>query len=181
MHKFVIPATPGLANAIRRSLLDVKSWAPKEVVFTKNTSCFVCEFLSHRIGLIPFRKLGGEKEMKLSRIGPCSVTAADLTGPDFEPIYPNIIIAELTEGDELDITVRFEAGTGGKHARFSPCAAIGMCKLDASHHRVQFELHDDSASGKQFMLSAIQNLEDRVDRALLCLAKQPDPPPKSRC
>lgn len=184
MVSFDIPGGVGFCNAVRRSLTsDVSSWAPCEIVLRKNTSCQTDEFLAHRIGLIPFRRLPGShpNHMSLKKKG-ATALAGDLLGPGFEAVHPHIEIMLLGEDQELDLTVHFDEQLASKHARYSPCAAVGMTRLDGGDvHRISFELLDERADPRALVHGALSALDARVDKALLHLANQPSVPPKSMC
>lgn len=181
VHTFDVPGDTGLANALRRTLLsDLETWAPYKVTFRANTSCQTDEFLSHRIGLIPFRRVGNGNEMTLKKTGGV-VTAGDVTGCAFEAVHGGIQIMDLGDSSSLDITIHFDKRRASTHARYSTCAAVGMRQLSRDNHRISFELHDERLRAAEVMLRAMDCLESRVDRALLQLASQPDPPPRSRC
>lgn len=180
VHAFDVPGDIGLANALRRTLLsDLEAWAPCSVLFRVNTSCQTDEFLSHRIGLIPFRRVGNGDDMTLKKTGGI-VTARDVTGCAFEAVHPEIEIMDLGDSSSLDMTIHFDKRRASSHARYSTCAAVGMRQLSRDNHRITFELHDERMRAADVMLRAIDCLEGRVDRALLQLASQPNPPPRSR-
>ena len=122
---FVLPASCGLANAVRRTLLsDLPSWAPYEVVMRTNTSCHTDEFLAHRIGLIPFRRVGNGDEMTLRADGPGTLYARDLVGPAFEAVEGGVPVVVLGEGQCVDATVRFDERPASVHARYSQVAGV---------------------------------------------------------
>ena len=171
----------GFCNAVRRSMLqDLTSWAPFEVVVRKNTSCQTDEFIAHRIGLLNFRKVGEGTEMLLKVNGRIAF-ARDLVGPAFEPCHPDIEIILLKEGQGLDMTLMFDRQRASKHARYSPCAAVGMAKIDGEgRHRIAFEINDDRTP-ESVLQDALDALDARVDAALQNLALQPKGGIKSMC
>lgn len=180
----VLSGGAGFCNAVRRSLLtELSTWAPREVVLRVNTSCQTDEFLAHRIGLCPFRRVAeGGHEMTLRRTGPCVVTTADLTGPFFDAVHGGIEIVTLGEGHEVDLTVRFDERQAKVHARYSPCAAVGMERLDGDgRHRLSFAPLDPARTHRICVLEALDALDRMVDDALQRLAHQPETPPVSRC
>lgn len=177
MNTYRLQGGAGFCNAVRRSILsDVSSWAPYEVVVRENTSCQTDEFVAHRIGMIPFRKVGNGEEMTLNVQGRTAL-ASDLVGPGFEAVHPSIPIMVLGEDNRLDITVRFNRNVASKHARYSPCAGVGMQEVEHAH-QLSFSTND-GRSGKEVMLEALDALEARVDAALLQLSSQDKDPPKS--
>ena len=128
--RFRLEGGPGLRNAVRRALLsDLEAWAPCECTFRVNTSCQTDEFLAHRIGLVPFRKTGGDvTELTLRAQGPATVTAADLVGGGFEAVHgAQLELMVLADAEQrLDLTVRLERRRAATHARHALCAAAGL-------------------------------------------------------
>ena len=181
MPSLALQGGVGFCNAVRRALLsDVRGWAPFEVEVRTNTSCQTDEYLAHRIGLIPFRRVAdGVDEMTLRVCGPCTATARDLTGPGFEAVHGGIEIIVLGQGQEVDMTVRFDERQASVHARYTKCAAVGM-HASGDHHVLNWEVIDGS-SPKQALLSALDALDARVDHALRELAHQPSEAPQSMC
>ena len=178
---FDVPVDIGLANAIRRSLTsDLENWAPSSVTIRENTSCQTDEYIAHRIGLIPFRRVGVGDEMTLLKTGGMAV-AGDISGLAFEAVHKGIPLMDLADASKLDLTIHFDKKRACTHARYSTCSAVGMKPLDNNTHRISFELHDEQLNASDVILRAIQCVEERVDRALLQLANQPTTPPRSRC
>lgn len=160
----------GYCNAVRRSLIaDVGTWAPRELVVRENTSCFTNELLAHRVGLIPFRRVGNGDELELSARGPGVVRAAAFTGPAFVPVHPEIEVATLAADQSLDLTVRFDWRTGAAHARYAPCCGVGLAE-HGDVHALRFEPVD--GAGLELVHDALRRLEARVDAALRALAHQ---------
>ncbi len=116
-----------LANAIRRSISEVKTLAIDEVEIFKNDSALYDEVLAHRIGLIPLKT---EKSMtdktkvdfKLSKTGPCTVYSGDLKG-SAEVIHAKIPITILNENHKLELVATANLGKGIDHAKYVP----GLC------------------------------------------------------
>ena len=132
-HSFSIAAGPGLANAIRRSLLaDVASLAPREVTIRRNTSGHTDEFLAHRIGLIPFRRTGEGNELRLQMkrvdAGTQPLCASNLIGPGIEPVHPAIPIVVLGPDQEVDLTVHFDEQTITHTGQHIPLLRIGRLR-----------------------------------------------------
>lgn len=122
-----IDANEQLANAIRRSLLEIPILAVDEVEIFKNDSALYDEILAHRIGLIPLKT---EKAMtsktkidfKLSKKGPCTVYAEDLKGPG-KIIEPKIPITILGDTHQLELVATARLGLGINHSKHTP----GLC------------------------------------------------------
>ena len=116
-----------LANAIRRSINEVPVLAIDEVEIFKNDSALYDEVLAHRLGLLPIKT---EKSMsdktkinfKLSKKGPCTVYASDLSG-NAEIVFPQMPLTILNDGAKLELTATTILGTGLEHAKFIP----GLC------------------------------------------------------
>lgn len=180
-HTFVVAADAGLANAIRRTLLaDLHAWAPHKLTITANTSHQTDEYIAHRIGLIPFRRIGNGDTLVIRKTGGM-VYGRDVVGSSFEPVHPDIPIMDLGSDASLDIVIHFDRNKPRRHTRYSTCVALGMQKVSENSHKITFELHDPQVSAKDVVLRALDAFEERIDDCLLQLAKQPTTPPKSRC
>jgi len=107
--------------------------------------------------------------------------SGDVHGPGVAPVYDDIEIVRMVDGSELDATVHFDVRRASEHARYAPCAAVGMEKVDgAGRHKISFELLDPEASATARVLEALDALDARVDSALLDMARQ-DEMPRSMC
>jgi hypothetical protein len=177
---FVIPGGTGFCNAIRRTLLsDLTAEAPYEVEIRCNTTCQTDEFIAHRIGLVPFRRVGNGDMLELMVDGR-SAFASDLRGNCFEACA-DVEIMQMEQGQKLDLVVRFDEQLGSKHARYVMCSAVGMERIDNDgRHRITFETIDDS-DPKVMMRRSLDALETRVNDALLDLSHRDIPPPKTMC
>ena len=120
------------------------------------------------------------------------MNARDLVGPGFEAVHGALPIVTLGEEHELECVVRFDKQRAAKHARYAPCAAVGMCVLPTKGEprrrprtaRLVFELvHESKRESPRDVaqLEALDALDARVDAALLALAHQPEVAPKSFC
>ena len=122
-----IPANESLANAIRRSVAEVPTLAIEDVEIFKNDSVLYDEILAHRLGLTPLKT---EKSMssktkidfKLSKTGPCTVYASDLSGSG-DVVFDKMPITVLGEGHKLELVATAMLGKGINHAKFTP----GLC------------------------------------------------------
>ncbi len=133
------------ANAWRRAMKSlVPTMAVDYVDFYLNTSLLYDEIIAHRIGLIPLKTdlekynfqdkcvCGGEGcpncqvSLRLNVEGPKVVYSGDLISddPDVRPVYDNIPIVELFEGQQLMIEAVARLGTGREHAKFQP---VSIC------------------------------------------------------
>jgi len=125
-----------LANAIRRSAIEVPILAIDEVEFTKNDSVLYDEVLALRLGLTPFKRpkdmnlrekcsckgKGCAKctaELKLSVKGPCTVYAKDFKG-EIEPVHGDTVLVKLRDEQELELVATAVLGKGKYHTKFSP-------------------------------------------------------------
>jgi DNA-directed RNA polymerase subunit D len=109
-----------LANAIRRSVLEVPILAIDEVEIFKNDSALYDEIIAHRLGLVPIKttKASKESKFKLKIKGPCTVYATDLEpsiGTDYK-----IPITILEDEQELEIVAEAKPGKGIEHIKNSP-------------------------------------------------------------
>lgn len=180
-HHFILTGGAGFCNAVRRTLVhDMGMWAPHHVTIRKNTSCQTDEYLAHRIGLIPFARTGNGDSIEL-RVQGRTATTSDVVGPAFRPVQNTIEIMHLHGEQEIDLTIHFDWQQASVHARYAPCAAVGMARVDGcGRHRISFETINDTPP-RDLLLSALDHLEKRIDKALLALGNQPTSPPQSMC
>ncbi len=132
---FVEEMSESLANAIRRSALEIPILSIDELDFVKNDSVLYDEVLALRLGLIPLENQkmtlpeecsckgkGCSKcqiQLKLKASGPCSVYAKDLKGKT-KPVYPDMLIVKLGEEQELEFVATAKLGKGIDHTKSSP-------------------------------------------------------------
>ena len=138
--RFVIEGiTPALAGELRKIMIsEVPAMAIEWVDFHKNDSVLWDEITANRLGLIPlvyntkfynFKKdckcdgkgcAHCQVGLKLKKKGPCIVYSGDLISSDekVKPVYDNIPITELTEGQELEFESFAELGLGKEHAKW---------------------------------------------------------------
>jgi len=119
--KIIADMPISLANAIRRSVLEIPVMAIDEVEISKNDSALFDEILAHRLGLIPIKtKKISSKEIKfkLSEKGPKMVYSTDLK-PNEDIIYKMPIVL-LEEGQEIQLVATAKFGKGIEHVKYSP-------------------------------------------------------------
>jgi len=109
-----------IANAIRRSVLEIPVMAVDEVEIFKNDSALYDEIIAHRIGLIPIKTEKGIKETKfrLKAKGPKVVYSSEMepsTGVDMK-----LPITILDNEQELEIVADARLGKGVEHIKYSP-------------------------------------------------------------
>ena len=166
--KFTCPVSCGTANAIRRALLeDIPAWAPYKLNVSKNTTCQTDEFIAHRIGLIPFRRIGNGDEMTIHVKGR-TLRASDLIGPAFEPVY-DLDIMDMNHEQEFKAVVLFDENVGSKHARYKMCAGVGMKELKHNMYEIVFETIDDQEP-IHVLQKALDKLDGRIDHGLKLLS-----------
>ena len=142
-------ATPGIANALRRTMLaDVPTMAIDYVIIFENTSLLFDEQLAHILGQIPLttdlEKYNLPEECSCNGAG-CPLCTTTLTlevkaedepitvysrnlkpqDPDIKPVYPDIPIIKLNKGQRITLQAVAKLGTGAKHAKWQPLTTIG--------------------------------------------------------
>ena len=132
-------------NSLRRAMKShVPTLAVDYVDFYLNTSYLYDEILAHRIGLIPIKTdlerfnlpdrcvCEGEGcpncqiSFRLNVEGRKMVYSGDFISddPEIVPVYSNIPVIELFEGQQLMIEAVARLGTGKEHAKFQP---VSVC------------------------------------------------------
>jgi DNA-directed RNA polymerase subunit D len=117
---FVTDMNISLANAIRRSVLEIPIMAIDEVEIFKNDSALYDEIIAHRLGLVPIKteKAIKETKFKLKVKGPATVYSTDIEpsiGVDYK-----IPITVLDKEQEIEIVADARLGKGIDHIKFSP-------------------------------------------------------------
>jgi len=129
--KFITDMKIDLANAIRRSVLEIPVMAIDEVEIIKNDSALYDENIAHRIGLIPIKteKTSKETKFKLKEKGPKTVYSSDLSPKnDTEMSIPIVI---LGKGQEVEIICNAKLGEGVEHVKYSPGLVFYKHNLDS--------------------------------------------------
>lgn len=152
----------GMANALRRSLMsDVINYAPKEIIIRKNTSCQTDEYIAHRIGMIPFRRVHPDVDGMLTlRVDGREVMASDLVGTAYYA-PTNVPIIKMANEQELELDVVFTRGTGSDHVKFSHIGKVGYNVVNDELVRMQFEMVTDE-SPIDYLQRAIVALDKRI-------------------
>ncbi len=134
--------TPAQVNTLRRLMMnEVPVMAIELVEFKQNSSILYDEMLALRLGLLPLStdlksySLPTEKEqesgeysakssvkLNLKAKGPCVVYAKELKSkdPKVKPLYPEMPLVKLLEGQELELTATAVLGLGKEHTKWSP-------------------------------------------------------------
>ena len=133
---FAAEINESVANAIRRSVLEIPVLAIDEIEFSKNDSVLYDEVLALRLGLVPLKTekdielqeecsckgKGCSKcsvQLKIKAKGPGTVYAKDMKGKT-EIIYDDMPIVKLAEEQELELVATAKLGKGVWHTKFSP-------------------------------------------------------------
>jgi len=172
---------PSFSNALRRIMaFEIPTMAIEWVDIKKNDSAMYDEILAHRLGLIPLTfdkkayKLPEEAEnidnvkesslyckLLLKKKGPCMVYSGDLKSEDesVKPVYPNIPIVQLFEGQELELIAYARLGYGKEHIKWQG-AVVGYKIEDG---KTIFEVESCSGlSPEEIVFSALDVLEKKL-------------------
>jgi DNA-directed RNA polymerase subunit D len=136
-------SNPQFANALRRIMMsEIPILAVEYVDFTTNSSVLYNELIAHRLGLVPlvfdsskfhFRSKHDkgktcsmcEVVFAINKKGPGMVYTKDMksSNPDVKPLYDNIPIVELFEGQKLKLEASASLGYGKDHAKYQAAIA----------------------------------------------------------
>ncbi len=127
---FVTDMDISLANAIRRSVLEIPVMAIDEVEIIKNDSALYDEIVAHRIGLVPIKTDKGLKEVKFSlkEKGPKTVVSSDIKPDVGNGMELPIVLLE--DGQEIEMVCDARAGKGVEHIKYSPGLVFYKHNLD---------------------------------------------------
>ena len=149
-NKLVFSAEVGesLANAIRRSALEIPILAIDEIEFKKNDSVLYDEVMALRLGLIPLKTEKSfakniEVKLKLSAKGPCTVYSGDLKPSDPKTVVVDdkIPITKLLDGKKIKIEAVAMLGQGKEHAKWQPAVVSYGYDKGADKYRFMIESH----------------------------------------
>ncbi|MFC1454611.1 DNA-directed RNA polymerase subunit D [Candidatus Undinarchaeota archaeon] len=131
------------ANALRRAMMaSVPTYAVENVVFIQNSSVLYDEIIAHRLGLIPLKSdLPGDLllskksqiiKFTLDKKGPGTVYSSDLKTKDkvVKPVFDDIPIVLLSDGQMLTFEAEATLGTGKEHAKWQPTTVCYYTKPD---------------------------------------------------
>lgn len=150
----------GLANALRRSLLDLtQSYAVDKVMFQVNTTCMPDEYIAHRLGMIPFLHSSSQTftEAFIDVLGR-NIVSGDIQGAD--AASENIPIIHMLPNQRLQCKLIFRKSSGIEHSRFCQVAAVGYhVEKDTVH--LSFETINKESPLKLFQL-AVGALKEKM-------------------
>ena len=126
---FVTDMPISLANAIRRSVLEIPIMAIDDVEIMKNDSALYDEIIAHRLGLIPIETAANKEiKFKLKENGPKTVYSSDLS-PSIGTDY-SLPITILDEEQEIELVATARLGKGTDHIKYSPGLIFYKHNLD---------------------------------------------------
>ena len=171
-----------MANALRRTMMiEVPSMAIDEIDFYENTSSMFDEYLAHRIGLVPLTNSDSYKLAEdccegncgkcstlftLDVQGPATIYSKDMKGKDDEvkPVYDNVPILRLAEGQVVRLEAKAIAGRGKVHAKFQPCiASYNTVKSKEDVFEFEVESFGNYKKPEQILETALQIMQDKVE------------------
>jgi len=178
--KFVLDkSTFGFANSLRRAIMfEVPTLAIEDVYFVDNSSALYDEIIAHRLGLIPLTtdlktyKLPDqctckgkgcarcEIKLTLRAKGPKMIYAKDLVTTDkhVKPVYPEMLIVELLETQEIELEAVAKLGCGSDHVKWNsalayyvkhPTKKVDVSKLE--NYDVWMQQNKDSGEDDKFI------------------------------
>ncbi len=155
-----------LANALRRSVMEVPILAIDEAEIYKNDSALYDEVIAHRLGLVPLKMDKSmtdktEVELKLVKTGHGFVHSGDLKGKA-EVVYENMPITLLEEDKEIEIVAVARIGHGINHAKFSP----GIANYNIGENKeITFSIESfGQKTAEKILTEAIEVLKNNLDK-----------------
>lgn len=127
---FLTDMSNSLANAIRRSVLEIPIMAIDEVEIIKNDSALYDEIIAHRLGLVPIKtdKTTKEIKFKLKEVGPKTVYSSNIK-PDIGTGF-KIVLVILDKDQEIEMICIARLGKGIEHLKYSPGLAYYKHNID---------------------------------------------------
>ncbi|MBS3064373.1 MAG: DNA-directed RNA polymerase subunit D [DPANN group archaeon] len=131
--------SPAMLNALRRAAsFEVPVLAIEDVDFKQNSSALWDEMVALRLGLVPLisdlksytpvdkydsETFSAKNSVKgtLKAKGPVTVYASDIKfkDPAVKAVFPNMLIVELLENQEIELEVTAVMGRGVEHSKWS--------------------------------------------------------------
>ncbi len=153
-------------NTVRRLVMDeVPTMAIEDVEIRKNTSVLYDEVVAHRLGLIPLKtdlksyelpekvpenqRESAKCQLKLTlkTKGTGFVPAERLQSmdPKVVPVQPNMPIAKLIKGQQIELEATAVLGRGKTHAKWSPghVWVVNQPQITVDNNASQFEEFKD--------------------------------------
>jgi len=171
------------ANAFRRVIISqVPVMAVDKITFFDNTSAMCDEVLAHRIGLIPLKTPSGYKLPEECECGgkgcsmctarfllkvkgsnpPKTVYSKDLKPSDLNvvPVYKNIPIIKLADGQKIELEASAVLGRGKKHIKWQG----GLASYEVKDGLMKFFVESyGQMEVKDLINSSFDILESKVD------------------
>lgn len=158
-----------VANSIRRGILTkVPTLSVKHIDIVKNESALFDEMLAHRVGQIPYvipENFDEEDTLHIAvkKEGPGKLKAEDIQVDDdeAEPVNPEVEIAILKEGQEVEFEGEAKLGRGEEHAKHQG-GTVGYEKLDDEEYVFRIE----SSSGydnRELYNKALEHLKEELE------------------
>ena len=167
------------ANALRRVLMrEIPVMAVREIDLYENTSSMFPEYIAHRIGMIPLKTnlkkylmpedcCGGNCPkcstiLTLDVEGPRTVYSGDLkpTDPEIAPVYDNIPLIKLEEGQRLRLEAKAVLGRAKDHARWQACH-VHYTTTNGKDFKFELESYGNLPA-KKILSKGLQILENHV-------------------
>ena len=174
-HEFTFRGAACQVNAVRRALIsDLKMIAPLYLEIHENTTSHTDEYLSQRIGLIPFSQnhdhstiLADTLKARIDVSGR-NVYTHDIVSDNGAPvpIESDICIANLRSGQSIKLDIHFTVGTCKQHARFMRTASVGMRPAqNPGEHIISFDTLMEGDDATKCIEEALKSLRTRLEHA----------------
>ncbi len=168
---------PYLTNMLRRTIIgQVPAFAIDTITVYENNSYMFDEYLAHRLGLVPLTttenaSINDEIIYTIDVQGPGELTSGDLrTKSKIKPVYDNIPIIKLREGQTVRMEASAKIGCPRKHQKFQAGNAAYNYE-DPKEITVTIESFKNYPMAHDLAKVAITKIKTKIDEAIKDIEK----------
>ena len=173
---FEVKSDLNFANAIRRSLLErVVRYSPDNVEIEVNTTSQTDEYISHRIGLLPFDLSSQGKDLMCEEdlCAEVDVKDRDFLTTDIKGAFlpsNSTTVLRMVPGQRFKAKIRFRKDRGSSHARFSHVDAVSFRESEEGV-KMGFSMLTNEDPGS-YLESALTEILEELKKVLAALKKE---------